>query len=555
MEQSDNNRPPPLPPWAVLLFFLGLGLALYSPVFTGEYACDGRTLMQRMHALPLGEWSALWNPDRFAPVTGILSWRPLSALMVMLVDDRILGAHAALSHLLSLSLHGINAWLVFLFLCRLLRLENPTGTPPHGHTAIPTEYPALIGGLFFLLHPLNSEAVLCMGFRSDLVCTALLLCMARLILHDSRVRSPSSTQNNTPPSEKPAYLRHLATVGTLFAVALLFKEVAAAGLALLPLLLLFRRGGGRQALALFSVLIAIFAIFIWLWFRFQARDYPAAWLGGEGRLLGMTNGWTAWYEVYLRKLAYPWPLQINYVFAPVKSLADPRFLLAAGLGGGLLAGLVFFLRRNRAALFGMTWVVACFLPYLQLVPIPDPVAERFAYVSMAGIAMTVGAIVGQFWPQLTNPRISRFILGSGLLLALCYAGLAFRRSFDWRTDIRLNLANWEATADTRSIAWESRGALYLIRAEEECRNNDLTASHESLALAGQALARFREMAPLNSTAWRLSAAWAIATQQPEQAKLFIREALHLNPADETLRRTAAKLGMPPVITPDARPAE
>ena len=554
MEQSDNNLQPP-PPWAVLLFFLGLGLALYSPVFTGEYACDGRTLMQRMHALPLCEWNALWDPDRFAPVTGILSWRPLFALMVMLVDDRILGAHAALSHLLSLSLHGINAWLIFLFICRLLRLENTTGKPPHNHAAIPAEYPALIGGLFFLLHPLNSEAVLCLGFRSDLVCTAVLLCMARLVLYDSRVHSLSSTQNDAPSSGKQEYLRHLTVVGTLFAVALLFKEVAAAGLALLPLLLLFRRGGGRQALALFSVLIAIFAIFVWLWFRFQARDYPAVWLGGEGRLLGMANGWTAWYEVYLRKLACPWPLQINYVFEPVKSLADSRFLLAAALGGGLLVGLVFFLRRNRAALFGMVWAVACFLPYLQLVPIPDPVAERFAYVSMAGIAVTIGAVAGQSWLLLTNPRISRFILGSGLLLALCYAGLAFRRSFDWRTDIRLNLANWEATGDTRPIAWESRGALYLMRAEEECRNNDLAASRESLARAGQALARFREMAPRNSTAWRLSAAWAIATQQSEQAKLFIREALRLNPADETLRRTAAKLGMPPVITPDAPPAQ
>ena len=569
MDRTNNNLTSPMPPWAVLFFFLGLGLAMYSPVFTGEYACDGRILIQRMHALPLSAWSALWDPDRFAPVTGILSWRPLSALMVMLVDDRLFGAHAALSHLLSLSLHAVNAWLVFLFLNRLLQADDHTprmpcqNAPAPFHTVTPSrhytpaahEYPALIGGLFFLLHPLNSEAVLCMGFRADLVCTALLLCMAQLVLHDARVRSPASDKKHENATGQQDHLQHLAALGTLFGLALLFKEVAAAGLILLPLLVLRRRGGVRWVLALLAVLLVILAIFLGLWFRFQARDYPAVWLGGEGRLLGMANGWTALWEIYLRKLAWPWPLQINYVFAPVKSLADARFLLAAGLGGGFLAVVVFLLRRNRAALYGLAWAGICFVPYLQIVRIPDPVAERFAYVSMAGVAMAVGAVAGQFWPRRANRRVARLVLGSGLLLAFLYAGLALRRSIDWRSDISLNLANWEATGDTRPIAWESRGALYLMQAEAERRNNDLPASHASLARAGHALARLRELTPGNVTAWRLSAAWAIATQQPEPAKLFIREALRLNPADETVRRTAAKLGMPPLPPPDARPAQ
>ena len=51
----------------------------------------------------------------------------------------------------------------------------------------------------------------------------------------------------------------------------------------------------------------------------------------------------------------------------------------------------------------------------------------------------------------------------------------------------------EATGDTRPIAWESRGALYLMQAEAERRNNDLPASHASLARAGHALARLREI--------------------------------------------------------------
>ena len=525
MEPTKNHHPP-LPPWAVLLFFLGLGLAVYSPVFTGEYACDGRMLIQRLHALPLREWGALWDPDRFSPVTGMLSWRPLSALMVLLVDDRMLGAHAAFSHALSLSLHAVNAWLVFLV---LQRLPCSPSAPPPERPAAPPDYPALIAGLFFLLHPLNSEAVLCMGFRADLVCAALLLCMTWLVMYGQRLRPPAA----------------------IFAVALLFKEVAAAGLVLLPLLVLLRRGGTRRALALFAVLLALFAVFLMLWFRFQARDYPAVWLGGGGRLSGMANGWTVFWEVYLRKLAWPWPLQVNYVFEPIRSLADPRFLLAAGLGGGLLAGVVLLLRRNRAALFGLAWAAVCFLPYLQIVPIPDPVAERFAYVSMAGLALVVGAVIRQLGLCNASPRVRRRLWSVVLMMALGYAGLAFRRSFDWRTDICLNLANWEATGDTRPIAWESCGALYLMRADEERRGGDLAASRASLARAGQALARLRVEAPDNIAAWRLSAAWAAANQQPEQAKAFLREALRLNPADVTLRETAIKFGLVPA--PAARP--
>ncbi len=401
--------------------------------------------------------------------------------------------------------------------------------------------PAAAGAFLFLLHPLNSEAVLCAGFRPDLVSATLILAATLLLLP-------------APPAGggigRPTALR-LAAAAAVTAAALLFKEIAAAAVVLLPLLLLLKPDGGgwktrgRTALVLAAVLAGVFAIFLAAWFRFRAPVNPSQFLGGGGRALGVANGITALWEIYAHRLAWPWPLRVAHPFEPVASLAAARFLWAAAATAGLLAAAAFLFRRNRTALFGLAWTAVCFLPYLQLVPIPDPVAERFAYVPMAGVAMLVAALAWQFRPLAeTRPPLRRVCLAVGIGLALLYAGMDLRRSLDWRTDIGLNIANWEEAGDTSPAALENLGALYQMKAHGLRAEQRPAAVRECLDKAGEALARLRAMRPQNVAGWRLSAAWAAATGRPEEARAFIREALRLSPGDAEAREMAGKLGVP-----------
>jgi hypothetical protein len=548
---------------ALLLLFLLLSMAVYGPVLSvGEYTYDGRAQIQRLHEPFLGEpaladrslagaAAVLADPHRFGPATSHLSWRPLTALTTLIVDHRLFRETAALSVALNLLLHGLAAWLLFLCLRRMLAGRAP---PPHAPPATdpPATGGALAGALLFLLHPLNSETVLCAGFRPDLAATVLMLGMTLLILR--RTAAPAHPES-ARPSGIPHALVTAAAVAAVFACALLFKEIAAAALVLMPLLavMMRKRNGGKTALPriflLAAALGAVFAAFIVIWLRFRAAGYPAAFLGGDGRTLGVSNAVTALWEVYLRKLACPWPLRINGIFDPVASPLDPRMLWAAGGIAALLAATLLLFRHNRTAIFGLVWAGACFLPYMQLVPIPEPVAERFAYAPMAGIAMAAGALVWQLWPLTEHwPALRRTAIFTGAALAMLCAGIACRRSFDWRTDIGLNIANWEEAGDTRPTALESLGALYLMKADRERAGGDPAAAQKSLAKAGEALSRLRLAQPANVAGWRLGALWAWAEGRPEQAREFIRQAVRLAPDDTAVR--AAEKALNPAQPPD-----
>ncbi len=550
---------------ALLLLFVLLALAVYGPALGGgEYTCDGRMQIRRLHEPFLGEpaladrslpaaIAVLADPHRFGPATSHLSWRPFTALTTLLADHEIFRETAALSLALNLVLHGLAAWLLFLCLRRMLSGRAP---PPHAPPATdpPATGGALAGALLFLLHPLNSEAVLCAGFRPDLAATTLMLAMALLVLRPPKPVALPDASHRSRNLLRPAATT--AAVAALFACALLFKEIAAAALVLVPLLVLqmqHRRDKSTGAVRVFplaAALAAVFAVFITLWLRFRAEGYPAEFLGGGGRALGMANALTAVWEVYLRKLACPWPLQVDIVFEPVAGLLDARFLWALGGTAALLAAALLLLRHNRAALFGLAWAAVCILPCMQLIPIPDPVAERFAYAPMAGVAMAAGALVWQLWPMTELlPAARRAVLLAGTALALLYAGTACRRSFDWRTDVGLNIANWEETGDTRPAALENLGALYLMKADRERAEGNAAAARDSLKKAGEPLMRLRRTRPENVAGWRLGALCAWAEGRPAEARELISQALQLAPDDTATRQTAAAIIAPPPQPP------
>ncbi len=520
---------------------LALALAVFCPILLAEYVYDGRVLMERLGALPPAAWRDLWDPERFAPLTGILSWRPFMALSMHWFDLGLFRAHAPLSAALNLCLHGLNAWLILRLLWRLLARS--------GCDRQICQAAAWTGALLFLLHPLVSEAVLCVGFRADLVAAAAILGTSLLVLRwawpEPDPLADPATAPQVPREHGPtAWL--LGAAG-LFACGLMFKEVAVAALPCAPILLFLNpeaRGTparrARTVGIVCAVLLVTFLLFLWGWLQFRYPGYPTEFMGQRGRGIGMVNAVLAFREVYLARLAWPWPLRVDYGFEAVSAAVSIRVLhsLVILACAGALAVVAAW--RNRLCACGLAWFVIAFVPVSQVVPVPDPVAERFCYVPMLGAALFLAGLVqwsAPFW--LLRRRTALAVAGG---VAVIFASLDFRRAFDWRDDVRLNLANWEQAGDTRPRALEARGALHLRRALELHAAQPAAAAAD-FAAARENLEALLAAVPDHVQGHRLFAVLAQAAGKTDVALDHARQALALAPNDPQVQETARAMGL------------
>lgn len=167
--------------------------------------------------------------DAFRPPRGIVEWggvyyRPL-VMVSYLVEDKLNDAwvgdyrkalkgredprRAAIPHGTTLLIHVLTSAAAALFARRCLRGREGA------------EWGALAAGLVFALHPVHAESVGTIAGRSDSMAVLFLLPALLFALDGREKRSPW----------------RLALSGFLYLLALLSKEVALAGLALLPLCL------------------------------------------------------------------------------------------------------------------------------------------------------------------------------------------------------------------------------------------------------------------------------------------------------------------------------
>ncbi len=489
------------------------GNSLYN-----EYAYDGEMLINNMKGKEWAALSALISPDEYSGVTTILSWRPLTAFLYMAVDDHLFGTRPALSHALNLLFHALNGWLLFLLIRSFAGFKEGD-----------YEFAALPASLLFLVHPLVTETVLCVGFRGDLSALTFVLLSLNCI-----VKWMATRKNG-----------YLAGAISLFAIALLFKEIAVVVLPMAPLLVLtqFWDAKRSRSLGVFGSFLLIFIVWFLIWRLFRYDMVGFDYLGSEGRLLGIANFIVASCEIYLNKLLIPFPMRIDHAFDPITTLGDLRLWLSLSILTVAAAVPVLLTRCAPTVLLGIAWIAAAFLPVSQIIVVPDPIAERFCYVPMGGIAFIFAGLTE------TGLRRELFSRRTLLLLSLPFivllGGLSFLRTFDWRNDLELNIANWEAATPNSEIAMESLGALYLSRSRVLAEQGNPTSAAEDMALSFEQLQSLVEQYPNNAQGHRLAAVWYLINNQQPAAQDSIKRALELDPTDPLIRQTGAALGVSP----------
>ena len=372
--------------------FALLALALYAPALGGPFVSDD------LHYVATNPYVHDPSP---ANVAAILDpWSPASVMVVnyapvqMLVhalEWQLFAEHTTGYHVVNVLLHALGAALLVLVFAR-------AGLAPAA---------AALGGLLFLVHPANVEAV---AWVSQLKSPAsFALSMTALLAHPRR----------------PA----LATA--LFGLALLAKPTAAFALPVAALLDWSRDGRVRIGwLCAWAALLAAYGgVELWTHQRSGAAE-PVA----EDLAVRLRSS-VAIAARYLWMAATSLGVSAFHEPAPSRGWSDPLWLAGALAVAALGARCAVALRRRSAEAAFWVWAAVSFLPVSQLFPFLYPMADRYLYFILPGlIGGALFVLRDASAHRATEParrRLANAGLAVGLALAVVFAARSAARAEIW----------------------------------------------------------------------------------------------------------------------------
>lgn len=385
-------------------------------------------------------------------------------------------------HLLNLALHMGCVALVFDILQQLMgalrgnRRETASGDERNAsddarlrlrgtsHQSKLNILPAFFGAAVFAVHPLQVEPIAWIAGMNNLMAAVFSLsCIAvyvRYVLVDKSITRASDGGDGEPagsavPEEKSTDVSRAERSAErlyLGATALLVLAFCSKPTAIVtPLVLLaidgliLRRPMKKLAAALVP-LVLVAAPFVWVGRMAQPARYafrPPAW--ERPIVAGDAIGF------YLEKLVWPHPLLIDYSFRP-------DWVLAAG--GSASHWVAFFLavcivamtwRRARWVAGGFGVFIAGLALVLGLVTFDfqqySTVADRYAYLSMLGVAILVCGLIANVMnraparadsrtaanaaPPAARPWAARVVISLSCAAILAFSWISFRQGAYW----------------------------------------------------------------------------------------------------------------------------
>jgi len=439
---------------AVFLIILLGSLAYFNSLQNGFVYDDELIIVENPFLRSLGNIKYLFSKDYFSG-SGEFTYRPVLTLTYLL-DYHFWKTNAFGYHLTNVIIHILNAILLYLLLIYLL--------PRY----IKKEFifsAALLSGVFFCLHPIQTEVVNGVAFRDDaLFCVFFLLSLIFYL------------KNKLSSSKKFFYLFSLVC----YFLALLSKEMA---LVLFFFILLIDFYDLRKfylfsiigclALIIFGHKVSVllfFPAFIYGLFKskeifkkliFYGGYIIATGIYGYIFLFGMVNpnpllrhqpvtlpptlqayllSVIERLAAYIKLLFFPVNLSIEYTTAQFHSFLQPQVLFSL-----LFLILVFTLtilsiRRERIYSFSWLWVL--FPLGLVIAARFQPISERQLYFSCAGFCIFLGVLIAKAFSFNIPKPVKITIQTVAILIIVSF--------YFWRTTTRNTV--WKDAL----VFWETR---------------------------------------------------------------------------------------------------
>ena len=416
-----------------LVFILLVFAAIYARTVGFSYVWDDVESLRDnpIYAGPLRDGLDASQHDHIDPALRKLSgmkpshdsYRPLLYLSYR-TDVALFGMSPKAMHLHNLVL-AILAIVLFYFLASAWMVSRPS---------------ALVATAIFALHPLQVETVAYVSGRSDLLAGIFALLAVASAL---RFGDESASGGNRP--RRWAWL----LVGTACFLASLLSKEAYVGLPLALAGISFARGRLWEQRPVLAAWIAALSGYLVL--RFAIADVAE---GGTG--MAAVAALPGVFLRYLHIALLPFDLSIERMY-------DSRYLLPGWLALGAIAiWLAVELRRgwsatSRMVASGLWWMLVLLAPSVIVVMVMGVVADRYAYLPLAGFAVATSALLTA---GLRAGKKLRTPVGIAALLwaAMCLATTVVQVNV-WK-DNRTLYSHAVATAPQSSMAHYRLGYVY-----------------------------------------------------------------------------------------------
>ncbi len=401
----------------VLLACLAYANSLHAP-----FVYDDLTSIQHNHAVRFFSFDA----KQFLETRSLLY--PTYAFNEWLGGENVFGYHV-----INLLLHIINGLLVF----AIARRIYPGGDGLY----------AMMAAAFFLVHPIQTEAVTYITERSELLSKLVYLCGLLFFM--------------AIPEKKIGFLTSVPVMFCLV-LGLGFKETAVTLPAIIVLYdyLFISKTNIRNMLSrwrFYSGMLLFVAAGAYV-FR-NALLRPVSEVGIHGALRPWYFFLTELLVIarYLRLIVIPVGQNLDYDFPAASSIKEPGVFLSLLLIVGLLALAWRWRRQKPVYAFSIFWFFIALAPLSTIVPIPDVIAEHRLYLSLAGVSLS--------FPLVMEPLFKkRFVLAASAVLAALLITTVFR-NYVWADEFRL-FSDVVAKSPHKLRAYENLIFAYMKQGQE-----------------------------------------------------------------------------------------
>lgn len=354
-------------------------------------------------------------------------YRPLTTLSFAF-DHAIWGLRPFGFHLTNTILHSVSGILLFLLLSALGMRKKP----------------AVVISAFFLIHPLQTEAVVYANSRGDSLFTFYMLLgllSFTYLLQKKKIELKLYNLSYTLTTTFFACMTPL-----LFLASILAKEIALGSILLYLLVFVYfhktaRKGKtfipGSLVLGGITMVVAVYGVLRATVLHFQEQLNMFAGTPYGDSVLVRIATFAKVLLIYVSLIIAPFNLHMERTTEIVASIISPYVLISTVLILGLffLGSKEYKQTRTRWIHFGLMWFLSMLLPVSGIVPINDIMYEHWLYVPIIGFFILLYGcfslvlnLLQKPWPASTH----KLLLALG---AICIV-LTIRQNYIWATPTR-----------------------------------------------------------------------------------------------------------------------
>lgn len=468
--------------YALILFIIGL--ITYIPSWNNQFVWDDEQFIYKNEQVLSFNVAAIFSSSTTSGA-GIESnyFRPLTSL-TFAIDNAIWGLQPFGFHLTNTALHLGAGLALFFFLLELLRTHPRLGPPLKI---------AFLLSLFFLVNPLQTEAVTYINSRGDSFYAFLAMVGLWSFVLSFRERALDFKLGKFKFSLGRGTFLVLSLV--IYGATILAKEIGLATLGLywLVALLKFFQAQGtwkrrfQKLQPQFEVLGALLFIAVcYLFLRATVWNFSNSFNFYDDNNLYANNllvrllTFTKIFFVYLRLLFVPYPLHMERSVELVTTIVNPYTPAFLAVQVGILWSAFLEWRRSQSVwlLFGWGWFISMLLPVSGIIPINGLLYEHWLYLPQIGFWLSLVVLAGLYLPAQVRKSLAKIVLVLLIGLILVWIALSWRQHYLWQNPIRFYTYTLKHAQSARLY-----NNLGMALADEGRYQEAITTYNEALAIS------------------------------------------------------------------------